>query len=135
MEITTDVLLKGPVWAETIEGLSNVFNYKNRVNYNIFVICIALGIMYDKVIEIYDKALDVFANKNVGKISKVNELEDVIDDMKVSCQKGHVKRMANGKCSIEAGLIFTDLVIGLERIADHCVNIAQSILPENTKIQ
>ncbi len=51
MEITTDVLLKGPVWAEAIEGLSNIFNYKNRVNYNIFVICIALGIMYDKVIE------------------------------------------------------------------------------------
>lgn len=38
--------------------------------------------------------------------------------------------MAAGDCSIEAGLIFTDLVIGLERIADHAVNIAYSILPE-----
>ena len=88
--------------------------------------------MYDKVIEIFDKSLDAFTNKNANLIPAVNELEDIIDDMKVSCQKGHVQRMADGKCSIEAGLIFTDLVIGLERVADHCVNIAQSILPENS---
>ena len=50
--------------------------------------------------------------------------------MKIDCQEGHVKRMADGKCSIESGLVFTDLVIGYERIADHAVNIAYSILPE-----
>ncbi|MFR6563513.1 MAG: hypothetical protein ACLUR5_17590 [Eubacterium ventriosum] len=41
-----------------------------------------------------------------------------------------LKEWRAGDCSIEAGLIFTDLVIGLERIADHAVNIAYSILPE-----
>lgn len=50
--------------------------------------------------------------------------------MKIECQEGHVERMSKGQCSIESGLIFTDLVIGYERIADHAVNIAYSILPE-----
>ena len=57
-------------------------------------------------------------------------LHGQIDQMQIDCQEGHVKRMAEEKCSIEAGLIFTDLVIGLERIADHATNIAYSILPE-----
>ena len=65
-----------------------------------------------------------------SKFDEVDRLEDVIDQMKIDCQEGHVKRMAAGKCSIESGLVFTDLVIGYERIADHAVNIAFSILPE-----
>lgn len=86
--------------------------------------------MYDKVIEIFDKAVLVFANNDESLLPEVNSLEDTIDGMKISCQEGHVRRMAQTKCSIEAGLIFTDLVIGLERIADHATNIAFSILPE-----
>lgn len=50
--------------------------------------------------------------------------------MKIDWQEDHVERMAAGKCSIESGLIFTDLIIGYERIADHAINIAYSILPE-----
>ena len=63
-------------------------------------------------------------------MDKINELEDIIDQMQIDYQEGHVERMAAGDWSIEAWLIFTDLVIGLERIADHAVNIAYSILPE-----
>lgn len=86
--------------------------------------------MYDKVIEIFDKAIDIFVTENKSDFDEINRLEDIIDQMKIDCQEGHVKRMAEGKCSIESGLVFTDLVIGYERIADHAVNIAYSILPE-----
>jgi phosphate:Na+ symporter len=86
--------------------------------------------MYDKVIEIFDKSIYVFANEEHSLFDEINKLEDIIDQMKIECQEGHVKRMADGKCSIESGLLFTDLVIGYERIADHAVNIAYSILPE-----
>ena len=86
--------------------------------------------MYDKVIAIYDKAIEVFVNEDQSGFEEVNRLEDIIDQMKIDCQEGHVKRMAQGQCSIESGLVFTDLVIGYERIADHAVNIAFSILPE-----
>lgn len=86
--------------------------------------------MYEKVMEIYEKAVEIFVNEDKSKVDEVDRLEDVIDQMKIDCQEGHVKRMAGGKCSIESGLVFTDLVIGYERIADHAVNIAFSILSE-----
>lgn len=86
--------------------------------------------MYDKVMEIFEKSVDIFVTENTSQFEDINRLEDIIDQMKIDCQEGHVKRMAEGKCSIESGLVFTDLVIGYERIADHAVNIAYSILPE-----
>lgn len=86
--------------------------------------------MYEKVMEIYEKAVEIFVNEDKSKFDEVDRLEDVIDQMKIDCQEGHVKRMAAGKCSIESGLVFTDLIIGYERIADHAVNIAFSILSE-----
>lgn len=89
--------------------------------------------MYEKVMEIYEKAVEIFVNEDKSKFDEVDRLEDVIDQMKIDCQEGHVKRMAAGKCSIESGLVFTDLVIGYERIADHAVNIAFSILSEKKK--
>lgn len=87
--------------------------------------------MYEKVIEIFEKSIQAFTTEDISGFGEINKLEDVIDQMKIDCQEGHVKRMAEGKCSIESGLIFTDLVIGYERIADHAVNIAYSILPES----
>ena len=86
--------------------------------------------MYDKVLQIYDKSVKVFVAMDKSCFEEINNLEDTIDQMQIDCQEGHVKRMADKKCSIEAGLIFTDLVIGLERIADHATNIAYSIVPE-----
>ena len=86
--------------------------------------------MYNKVIKIFDESVKTFVNNDKSNMDKINELEDIIDQMQIAYQEGHVERMAAGDCSIEAGLIFTDLVIGLERIADHAVNIAYSILPE-----
>lgn len=87
--------------------------------------------MYEKVIEIFEKSIQAFTTEDISGFGEINKSEDVIDQMKIDCQEGHVKRMAEGKCSIESGLIFTDLVIGYERIADHAVNIAYSILPES----
>ncbi|MCI9618221.1 MAG: Na/Pi cotransporter family protein [Eubacterium sp.] len=86
--------------------------------------------MFDKVIEIFDRSIKIFVSEDHTEFEAINKLEDKIDRMKIECQEGHVARMSEGKCSIESGLIFTDLVIGYERIADHAVNIAYSILPE-----
>lgn len=86
--------------------------------------------MYEKVLQIYDMAIDIFEHENKDRFPEIDELEKVIDKMEITSQEGHVKRMADEKCTIEAGLIFTDLVIGLERVADHSMNIAYSILEE-----
>lgn len=93
--------------------------------------CIAeMSDMFDKVMEIFDRSVKIFVTEDHSEFEAINQLEDTIDKMKIECQEGHVARMSEGKCSIESGLIFTDLVIGYERIADHAVNIAYSILPE-----
>lgn len=55
--------------------------------------------------------------------------------MQIDYQNQQVKRLSKGICGVEIGLIFTDMVIGLERIADHSTNIAYSIFHENWKMQ
>ena len=52
MELTSDFLLKGPVWVNTIEKLSTIF--KTRTNYEIFMVCLAIGIMYDQRIPAFE---------------------------------------------------------------------------------
>lgn len=52
MELTTDVLLRGRVWAKVIDELAPIF--KTRTNYNIFILCISIGIMYDQRIERFE---------------------------------------------------------------------------------
>lgn len=52
MELTTDVLLRGPQWARVIDSLENIF--KTRTNYSIFKLCTAIGIMYDQRIEKFE---------------------------------------------------------------------------------
>lgn len=73
-------------------------------------------------------SLEVFATKNQRLISQVTNNEEEIDHMERSLQKNHVKRMAKGKCTPQAGMLFTDIVTGLERVGDHSTNIAYSIL-------
>lgn len=52
MEITTDIVLKGKVWNSLISGLSKIF--AGKTNYDIFVLCASIGIMYDKKIDVLD---------------------------------------------------------------------------------
>ena len=73
-------------------------------------------------------AIHIFVTMDKSEFDEINKLEETIDQMQIDFQESHVERMAKEQCSIEAGLIFTDLVIGLERIADHSTNIAYSIL-------
>lgn len=52
MELTTDVLLRGPIWSRTIDELDPIF--KTRTNYSIYMLCISIGIMYDQRIEKFE---------------------------------------------------------------------------------
>ena len=76
------------------------------------------------VLDIYDKSIEMFVTDDQSNLGEITYLEDNIDRKQIDYQEGHVRRMSMGRCSIEAGLIFTDLLIGLERIGDHAVNIA-----------
>lgn len=67
--------------------------------------------------------------KNDVKISyDIEPLEQVIDDLKLKLRDGHIKRLKNGECSIEAGFVWADLINNLERTSDHCSNIAICVI-------
>ena len=54
----------------------------------------------------------------------VEPLEEVIDGINKDVKKHHLKRLRKGKCTIELGLVLSDLAMNYERVADHCSNIA-----------
>ena len=83
-----------------------------------------LSSMCDAVLEIVDISTDAFVNNLPEKIYLVEPLEAVIDRMKEYMRTGHIKRLSAGKCSVEAGFVLSDLLTNLERVSDHCSNIA-----------
>ena len=84
--------------------------------------------MYGKVAKMFDIALNVFDKKDKQHLSEIAVLEDEVDALKESLSVGHISRMAQGTCTVEVGAYFYSLVSGLERVADHLVNIAYSIV-------
>ena len=65
-----------------------------------------------------------FENNDMDASLTVEALEEVIDHLKHQLKKRHIDRLKNGKCTIEQGFIMTDILTSLERISDHCSNIA-----------
>lgn len=88
--------------------------------------------MTDMVVKALDYALDMFSKRNPEHMKDVLDLENAVDEKERKIQKSHVKRLSKGKCTPEAGMIYSDTVSGLERAADHATNIAFAILePED----
>lgn len=86
-----------------------------------------LGDMLDMVNKLIQYAMDMFARGDETHMHDVIDLENLVDDKEKELQKMHVKRLTQGECTPEAGMIFSDIVSGLERVADHATNIAFSI--------
>ncbi len=89
-----------------------------------------LSQMMDMVIKITTYSLDMFSNNNQEHMEEILQLEDQIDELERKLQQSHVDRLTRNECSPESGMIFSDLISGLERVADHATNIAFSLLEE-----
>ncbi len=83
-----------------------------------------IGVIKSAVAEILDKAIEAFINSNISLAKEVEPLEDVIDELRTDLKMRHIERLREGKCTIELGFILTDLLTNLERVSDHCSNIA-----------
>ena len=84
--------------------------------------------MTESVLEILNYSIEMFSKKNQEHMQEILELEDMIDLKERKYQRLHVKRLTTNECTPEAGMVFSDTVSGLERIADHATNIAFAIL-------
>lgn len=87
-----------------------------------------LHLLESAVMEIVDMATAAFAAEDLKIAQRVEPLEQVIDKLCAQLKTRHVERLKNGECTMEQGFIFIDLLTNCERVADHCSNIAGSLI-------
>ena len=92
-----------------------------------------LGEMLDMVNTIIRFSVEMFSTGTDELAEDVRQLEDAIDEKEREIQKSHIQRMTKNLCTPEASMIFSDIVSGLERVADHATNIAFAM--DNTEYE
>ena len=90
-----------------------------------------LKVITDALTNIVDMTLTAFSNDDAAAAREVEPLEQVIDNLRDALKLRHVERLAAGKCTIEMGFVFSDLLTNIERISDHCSNIAVALIQIN----
>jgi len=78
-------------------------------------------------------AVEAFEENSAEKALKVIEKERSADDLEIRLRADHMQRLANKQCDTEAGIVFLDALVGLERISDHSRNIAEEVLSASNK--
>ena len=78
--------------------------------------------------EILGLTVDTLRQNNWEAAASVEPLEEVIDHIKIVLRNRHITRLKKDACSVEAGFVWVDLLTDMERISDHCSNIALSIM-------
>ena len=84
--------------------------------------------MSDKVMQMLVISKDAFDNLNKAELSLLDEFEEEIDAMKKELTASHFARLAEGNCSMDVSPYYSSTVAGLERVADHLINIGYSIV-------
>ena len=87
-----------------------------------------IDVMIGAVNEIIYLANKAYKEKDLNLALDVGPLEEIIDELKEELETRHIDRVKNGLCSVEAGFIWLDLLTDLERIGDHCNNIAIELI-------
>ena len=87
-----------------------------------------LRVMYDAVEEITLMTKDALRENDLEKAASVEPLEQVVDDIRDQIKLQHVIRVQRSQCTIEHGFVLSDILTNLERVSDHCSNIAGCII-------
>ena len=88
-------------------------------------------VMCSAVRDVLDIAMEAFEKHDRELATRVEPLEEVVDKIRTKLKNRHVKRLQTGECTIEMGFVFSDLLTNLERVSDHCSNIAVCLIQEN----
>lgn len=80
--------------------------------------------------EIMALTVKVFDTNNQELARKVEPLEEVVDVLRETIKANHIERLRTGTCTIELGFVLSDLLTNLERISDHCSNIAVNVMEQ-----
>ena len=87
-----------------------------------------IGQMQKNVNEMFQIAENAFKSLDASALSTLSQLENDVDALKSTLKANHFNRLATGKCNVELSPYFSSAIAGLERVADHLVNIGYSIV-------
>ena len=87
-----------------------------------------LKVMFDAVENIMELTFQAFSWDDISLVSKIEPLEEVVDSIQEKLERAHMKRLNQKECSVEAGVVFLEIISNMERISDHCSNIGVAIL-------
>jgi phosphate:Na+ symporter len=91
-----------------------------------------IGRMCDATLEVVYLSHRAFLDRDLSSAKSVFPLEDIVDELKEHLRSRHIERLRAGECGIEAGFVWSDLITYLERVSDHCANIAGCIIEESS---
>jgi len=89
-----------------------------------------LRVLQSALKEILSAAVDCFREDDPAAAKRVEPLEETIDRLTVEIRDRHIRRLQSGECTIQLGFILNDLLTNLERVSDHCSNIAVCVIEE-----
>ncbi|MCI8455220.1 MAG: Na/Pi cotransporter family protein [Lachnospiraceae bacterium] len=87
-----------------------------------------LDVLMRAVEECLTLAVEAFEKNDRKRAALVEPLEEVVDGLIICLKANHIKRLQKGKCTIEQGFVLSDISTNLERVSDHCSNIAVSVI-------
>ena len=86
-----------------------------------------IRMMCDTVLSMFSVAKDAFENHNFDRLPELTKYEEQVDGMKRTLTAQHYTRLAEGSCHVTHSPYYTSTIVGLERVADHLVNVGYSI--------
>jgi len=92
-----------------------------------------LKLLSEVTLRVIKKALNVYEHRLNNQLSQIDALEEKVDALSAQFVKNHIERLKTEDCEPISGVVFTDMIIDLERSSDHAKNIAFSIMSENKK--
>ena len=87
-----------------------------------------LDVLFRALEDILDLTVKAFSEQDVSLAKKIEPVEEVIDHLCAEMKDRHIDRLQNKVCTIEQGFVFTDMLTNIERVSDHCSNIAVNII-------
>ncbi len=91
-----------------------------------------LDVLYRAVGEIVTITERALADGDLELAARVEPLEQVVDDLRDSIKRRHIDRLRKSECTIEHGFVLSDILTNLERVSDHCSNIAGCLIEMST---
>jgi len=90
-----------------------------------------LAVISKAITEIIDMAVTAVEYDDLETAKKIEPLEETIDQLEYQLKNRHIERLKTGDCAIDRGIHFLDMLSDMERVADHCSNVAVHVLSRN----